>query len=342
MVSVKEVRTIATAVQESVILPLHSPPAGRSMKMEDKSKEEDERVGPQGGTLSINSTLVTIPPGALRSNTRVRLNKPDAHQLHLALRSAGWEKAVSVVTALHIECSPNIEDFRKPVEISSTLAEEPKRGLFSLVRLQHSNYLRQWEDITEDTNSRVSISGRQVHVTTDRVGWIAVAIVQLDASIITQMAMQTLSLEPVTLKLSVYGQVFSEGSIQIAVFVVPCKSNEQPIHKETEKPPNHTPIAFPHTIQAWPGERLRLELCGRFEPDSTAGEQDLRYEFEVQDSYNHILEKWVKLTSQTNQPLTGKLVVSSQKAGEWERTAEMNLSNRNSYQISVPSHSDSV
>lgn len=297
--------------------------------MEDKSKEEDEQVGSLGGTLSINCTLVTIPPGALPTNTRVKLRKPDTQQFHLALCSAGWEKTVSVVTVLHIECNPSVEDFRKPVEIACTLTEEPKKGPFSLVRLQHSNYLRQWKDITDDINSKVSISGREVQVTTDRVGWIAVAMIQLDASMITQMAMGVLSREPITLKLNVYGQVFGDGSIQIAVFVVPCKPNEEAIHKETEKPPNHTLIAFPHTLQAWPGERLRLELCGRFEPDITAGEQDLYHEFEVQDSYNHILEKWVKSTSGTSTPLTGKLLVSSQVSGKWQKTAEMNLSNRN-------------
>ncbi len=311
--------------------PLPSPPAGRSMKMEDKSKEEDEEVGSLGGTLSINCTLVTVPPGALPSNTRVRLSKPDTHQLHSALQAAGWEKTVSIVTALHIECSPSIEHFRKPVDISCTLAEEPKRGALSFVRLQHSNYLRQWKDITDDTNSKVSVLGKQVQVSTDRLGWIAVAIVQLDASMITQMAMGALAREPIMLKLNVYGQVFAEGSIQVAVFVVPCRTNEEPIHTDTdlEKPPNHVPIAFPHTIQAWPGETLRLELHGCFEPDTTAGERDLSHEFEVQDSYNQILEKWIRLTSQAHEPLTGKLVVSAQRAGKWKRTSEINLSNRN-------------
>ena len=159
------------------------------------------------------------------------------------------------------------------------------------------------------------------------MGWLAVALVQLDPATITQMAMQSsLLAEPIMLHLSIYGQMFPDDVIQIAVFVVPCKSNEEPTQQDIPSPPNYSPIAFSHTIQAWPGERIQLELQGRLEPDVTAGETDLRYEFEVQ-MLNRICEKWVKLTSKTA-PLSGKLVVRSQRRGQWERVTEINLSSR--------------
>ena len=222
--------------------------------------------------------------------------------------------------------------------MTCSLPTEPKLVSPSLVRLLKSNYLRQWKDITDDARSRVSIIGKEISITTDHTGWLAVAAVQLDPSKIVQLAMRTLSNEPIILKLSVYGQMYPDNVMQIAVFVDPCRPNEEPLHPNSHKPENHSPIAFPHTIQAWPGERLRLQLKGKFSPDTSSAERDLCYEFEVQGTHNRICEKWVKLTSKVGEPLCGKLLVSScqNPAGTWESVTEILLSSRTGSLSSVP------
>jgi len=142
----------------------------------------------------------------------------------------------------------------------------------------------------------------------------------MDASKIAQMAMRSLSVEPIMLNFSVYCQSFPDDINQIAVFVVPCKANGEPIHHDNLKPQHHVTIAFPHTVQAWQGEKLRLDLRGRFEPDTSSGERNLSYEFEVQQTHNRIFEKWVELTSKADQSLSGKLIVSACRHAdnEWE------------------------
>ena len=155
--------------------------------------------------------------------------------------------------------------------------------------------------------------------------------------------MKSLSIDPVVLRFSVYGQTYPDDVIQIAIFVVPCKANGDPLHQEDLKPQHHVPIAFPHIVQAWPGERLQLALQGNFVPDASAGQKDLNYEFEVQQTHNRICEKWVKLTSESDQLLSGKLTVSRFCRCEdkvWESITEMNLSNRNGRYSPEPSSSD--
>ena len=143
--------------------------------------------------------------------------------------------------------------------------------------------------------------------------------------------MKSLSIDPVILRFSVYSQAYPDNVIQIAVFVVPCKANGEPLHQEDLKPYHHVPIAFPCTVQTWPGEKLRLALQGNLAPVMSAGEKDLHFKFEVHQTHNQICEKWVKLTSESNQLLRGNLTVSRfhhHDDGAWETIMEMNLSNR--------------
>ena len=293
--------------------------------------------------MHYSSTTVKIPPGALKTSMKITLNKPDARQLDSVLHSTGWDKIVRIVTAFHLECSVDAQLFQKPISIKTLLPEPLQLGSMTLVRLLQSNYLRHWQDITEDSQSQVSTSGNKIHISTDRTGWLAVTLVQLDASKIAQMAMRSLSIEPIMLRFSAYCQTFPDEIIQIAVFVVPCKANEEPIHQDNLKPQNpaYVPIAFPHTVQAWPGEKLHFVLQGRFAPDASAGEKDLSCEFEVQQTHNRIFEKWIKLTTEEHQSLSGKLIVTACRHadGEWENITEINLSNR-SRQYSNSSGSD--
>ena len=175
------------------------------------------------------------------------------------------------------------------------------------------------------------------------MGWLAVTLVQLDVSKIAQMAMKSLSIDPVILRFSVYSQTYPDDVIQIAVFVVPCKANGEPLHQEDLKRYHHVPIAFPHTVQAWPGEKLQLNIQGNFAPAASAGQKDLCYDFEVQQTHNRICEKWVKLTSESDQLLSGKLTVNrfcQHEDGAWESITEMNLSNRNGRYSPESSSSD--
>ena len=314
-------------------------PADKLPHHRDRQQQESETVGPEGGILSYQAITVTIPPGALKSSVSVALSKPDKKRLDTILQSNGWDKTVTILTAFHVQCNGTTDHFEKPVEVSCLLPTEPKVGASSLVRLLKSNYLRQWQDITEDTYSRVSVAGKEISITTDHTGWLAVTVVQLDPSKIAQLAMCTLSNEPIMLQFNVYGQMFPDNVIQIAVFMLPCRANEEPIHPHNQKPEHHSPISFPHTVQAWPGERLRLELKGKFSPDTSSAETDLCYEFEVQRTHNRICEKWVKLTSKIGQPLCGKLIVSScrNSGSTWESITEVLLSTRTGYTSSSPS-----
>jgi len=170
----------------------------------------------------------------------------------------------------------------------------------------------------------------KICISTDRTGWLAVTLVQMDASKIAEMAMRTLSIEPIILQFSVYCETFPDDLQQIAVSIVPCKSNGEPIHQGNLKPKHHIPIACPHTVQAWPGEKLHLDLQGRFVPDASSGERDLSYKLEAQQTHNHIIEKWIKLTSKADQSLCGKLIVSACRHADkkWESITEINLSSR--------------
>lgn len=250
------------------------------------------------------------------------------------LKSTGWDETVKIVAALHVQSDPATEHFEKPVDIAVTLPHDVNLPSVPLIRLLQSNYLRHWQDITDDTNSKILLHDNKIQITTDCTGWLAITAVQLDVSAIARLAMRSLSIEPIILRFSVYGLMVPESkSIQIAVFVVPCKANEDPIQVETPKPQHHLPIAFPHTIQAYPNERLRLEIQGSFEPDSSMGETDLTYELDVPRNFNRICEKWLKMTSDVENPLNGKLVISSCRNSEskWERLTEINLSAKTGY-----------
>lgn len=299
----------------------------------DESVEEAVTITPDGGEISLKGTTVTVPEGAVKQDTSVSLLLADNKHLIPMLKASGWEKIVHILTAIHIDCSPPTDHFDKPVSVLIKLPAAPKLGSNGLIRLMHSNYLRHWEDITDDVFSSVSITGDKVRIQTNLPGWLAVSVIQFDATMIAQMVLKSITVDPVLLRLNTYGFIDAErNSFQIALFVVPCKSNEEPIHREIDKPKNFSPISFPHTIQAYPNERLRVEILGAFEPDRSLSETDLFFEMDVQQKHNQIHTKWIKMTSSGDQLLSGKMKISTCRSSLelWEPIASISLSMSNS------------
>ena len=282
--------------------------------------KESENITQEGGTVSCNATTVSIPQNALRENTRITLSMPDLNQLDAMLCTTGWDKTVKIITAVHISCNPITENFTHPITLRTVLPKDAQPNPHC-IRLVQSNYLRHWQDITDDAFSSVKIEGDNVLITTDRSGWLAVTTVQFDPSAIILKAMRSLSVEPVMLRFSVYGlNVPDTRILQIAVFVSPKSSQD-------EKPQHHVPIAFPHTVEAYPGERLHLSFQGQIEPETSMNEKDLFHDFDVQQNHTSICEKWLRMTTPPDRPLSGKVVVSSRRnsLGGWESIAEILL-----------------
>lgn len=291
-----------------------------------KSTENYEEIGPEGGAITDDNTTVDIPPGALLTPTRITISKPNMKHLHAILSSNGWDKLVQLPAAIRIQCNPAIERFVTPVRIRAKLPQQEPGP--SITRLLKSSYFRQWQDITDDPSSAVELLRDEVQITTDQVSWLAVTTVNLNPAKVAQMAMSSLTAEPVTLQLSAHGRPFSDSVIEVVIFATPCENGE-PIHQNFVD--LYSPISFPLTIQVWPRERVRLKLKGRFVPDSSSGEEDLDHEFVVQQSYNEICKKWVKLNS--GQSLAGKLFISVCRgaAGTWEDLTNVNLSSKTSF-----------
>lgn len=319
-------------------------PAGRRVqRLEDKAVEEFKDISLEGKELSFRGTTVIIPPNTLFQPTTISLSLADSKHLIPMLKASGWDKVVQVATAIHIDCNPPLDRFSKPIQIVTKLPKDMKMGPNSIVRLMHSNYLRHWEDITDDVLSKVSVEGEDVRMETNLPGWLAISMIQFDASMIAEMVLKSISVEAIMLRLSVFGFVDMEReSIQLAVFVVPCKGNEEPIHKEVEKPVHFAPIAFPHVIQAYPNERLQLTLSGNFKPDASLGDESLLFEMDVQTKHNQIHTKWVKSTTSADTPLSGKMKVSSCRNNRslWETIADVSLSMRSTSINSSESASD--
>ncbi len=305
--------------------------------MDDVKFRESERITETGGTLSCGSTTLTIQPDSIRAMTQVTLSVPDLEQLNTMLQYAGWDSTVHIVTAVQVDCNPVLGHFQNPLEITIALPDKPCPPNECL-RLIQSNYLRHWRDITDDPSCSVEIQGNQVRLRADRPGWLAVTSIHFDPSLIVVKAMQSLSVEPITLNFSVFGLSIPDTRIyQIATFISPGEpSNETPKH--------HTPIAFKHSLQAYPGERLQLTFQGQLEPETTMNEQDLSFEFSVNRVDTSVCEKWLRLTSPIQAPLNGKIIVSCtrQTIGQWDKISEIRLSTKTGFSSSDVSSSNST
>lgn len=247
------------------------------------------------------------------------------------LQFGGWDSTVYIVTAVQVDCNPVLGHFRNPLEVTVALPDK-SRPSNDCLRLIQSNYLRHWRDITDDPSCSVAIHGNQVSIRADRPGWLAVTSIHFDPSLIVVKAMQSLSVEPITLHLGVFGLSIPDTRIyQIATFVSPNEPSK-------ESPKHHTAIAFKQTIQAYPGERLQLTFHGQLEPETTMNEQDLCFEFTVNRVDTSVCEKWLRLTSALEAPLNGKIVVSCcrKTIGQWDKIAEIRLSTKTGFSCSPP------
>ena len=299
----------------------------------------------EGGFLSHRTTSLLVPHGALRSQTEVTLSSHDHKQLEAMLKSAGWDKTVSIVCAVHIECETSAGRFRQPVQVRSTVSETLTRNLSmatSPLLLLHSNYLRKWDDITQDPSTSLSLTNGAVSLTSDRTGWLAVAVVNLDRARIAAMAMQSLSISPATFQVLVFGQRFPDNIMQITVAISPNKEESGGDDENREKASDasekhkggmdHAKISFPYLIQAYPGERLRCRLRGSFQPDSESGETDLDFRFKATQSHECLSDKFVRVTVPFAKACGGKMVISRHVAGDggsdedcWEDITDMSI-----------------
>ena len=296
----------------------------------------------EGGFLSHKTTTLLVPQGALSSQTEVTLSSHDHKQLQAMLLSTGWDKTVSIICAVHIECETSAGRFRQPVQVRTMFSDHLTRNLSlatSPLLLLHSNYLRKWDDVTQDTSTSLSLSEGAVSISTDRTGWLAVAVVKLDRAQIAAMAMQALSIAPTTYQVSVFGQMFPDNIMQITVAISPTKegegTNEENRDKITEQSKGAgielTKISFPYLIQAYPGEKLRCRLKGCFEPDLESGESDLDFRFKATQSHDCLSGKFVKLTGPPGRARGGKLVISrhthssSDSSEDWEDIADVSI-----------------
>ncbi len=304
-----------------------------STRMETKLIEET--VTPAGTVLAFKDTVVVIPANAVTEDSLVTVSTLDSSQLTSVLRTTGWNKIAQVGVVFHVEVSSSntaMTLFRGTIHVETPVPGDVKIGPHSVLRLMHSNYMRHWVDITDDICSKVTVNSTsgKLGIDTNLSGWLAVSVIELDESLISQMVLKYISAEPSMFRFSTFGFLdMDHHSMQVAIYVEPCKPNEDLMHKDLSKPANFIPISFPQIIQAYPMETLRIEIQGgNFEPDSQNGEESLVFDMEVQQVHNDVLTKWVKFKSPTtNQMISGKLKVSRRDGSKgWSTLSHMNLS----------------
>lgn len=286
----------------------------------------------EGGYLSHKHTALLVPRGSLDSQAEITLSSPDHKQLQTMLTSTGWEKMVRILCAVHIESNPSVGRFRQAVEIRTTFPEHMQSSQSTSFPplLLHSNYLRKWDDITKDACSTISISEGVVDVTTDRTGWLGVAIVDVNPIHIASMAMQALSISPMTLQVCVFGQCFPDDIMQITVLLSPSKEGEVQADShltDYKATIDHDQISFPYLIQAYPGEQIRCRLKGSFEPDANSSETNLDLHFKATQAHGCLSGKFIHLTKPLAKCHGGKMVISRQvsSTGSWEDIADVSI-----------------
>lgn len=304
----------------------------------------------EGGFLSHSlSTTLLVPRGALKSEMEVTLSGHDHKQLEAMLVSTGWDKTVQIMCAVNVKCEISAGRFKQPVQIQATIPTSELRkkslnspssnfSLSSTLLLLHSNYLRKWEDITRDSMSSVTIlENGVVAISTDRVGWLAVATVDIDPARIASMAMQALSIPPMTLEVRVYGQHFPDDVMQITIMTSPTKeqTGDEPgqgvqgsrrmSENQNKGIIDHTQISFPYLIEAYPGEELRCRLKGSFQPDFNSGETDLDFHFKATQSHDSLSGKFIRLTTPLGTSRGGKLIISRHLTERWEDIADVSI-----------------
>lgn len=288
-------------------------------------------IGRDGGTITSDKVHLQVPGGALPMQTSITLSQYDRNHLHKCIQNSQWANMLQVLTAVQIHCRPPVDRFSKPVII--TLPAPSSKGTFNHslpLRLLHSNYLNHWRDITDNPMSHVEMDAKQgkLEIQSDHTGWLVVASVQLDVTQLMRMALKTVfSNNPVPFQVNVFGHKFSgSNSAQICIFVSPVSGQEDERKSPTlERPPKHVPIAFPHTFEAHIDQKIRLELQGAMEPDTSAGQSGLVSEFCISQNIPRVVDMTVKLIG--TEHVAGKLLISSfcNAHDRWVSIQEINL-----------------
>lgn len=320
-----------------------------------RSNNSSFDVDSEGGRLSLTNEGMTLEvfPGALSQEAKITMVTTDIRQLQSMLFTRGWDQTIVIIAAVEVHSSPPIEQFNSPVELTVTIPPHHSHLLQGNPKLclMHSKYMRHWQDITTDTACSISIIkdvggenrgeggiGGRICIKTDQVGFLAVTWVNLDPCKISQIAMRSLVAEPAIIQISVFAEHFLDDNVaQLVISIQPCKPHGEPINTFPVKPRDHTPISFPHTVQAFAGERLRLTIVGHFEAHEGYGQNDLNVMCDVNATINQMFEKWVKV--QVGKPLSGKLLVTTCRTpgGAYETLAEINLSSRTGVRCSSSS-----
>ena len=228
-----------------------------------------------------------------------------------------------IITVLEIQCRPPVSQFRMPVIVSVHLPKELRKIPSLQLRLLQSNYMSNWQDITNEANSSVEVIGQsrdRVQVRTDYTGWLIVARIDFDVTKIMQMAIKSVfHAEPMIVNVNVYGCIFPDNHAQIVAYLKSAKDGRK---NRSESPAGFVPIAISdHTIKAHVRQRLRIEVQG-LEMDIGS---EPSTEFIVEEPLNQIVEKTVKISSPKR--LKGRLVISSycNAPKGWKKLEEIDL-----------------
>ena len=280
-------------------------------------------IGPMGGAIDLEHEHLMIPGGALICDTSIRFKLNDPDKLRQSVNCTQWSDMLNVITVLEIQCRPLVSQFHKPVITNVPLPKELRKIPSLQLRLLQSNYMSNWQDITDEANSSVEVvrhSRDQVQIRTDYTGWLIVARIDFDVTKVMQMAIKSVfHAEPMIVNVNVYGCIFPDNHAQIVAYLKSAKNNRK---QRTSSPAGFVPIAISdHTIKAHVRQRLRIEVQG-LEMD-TGSEPST--EFTVEDPLNQIVEKTVKISSPKR--LKGRLVISSycNAPKGWKKLEEIDL-----------------
>jgi hypothetical protein len=299
--------------------------------------EVSKEVNVSGDGMDLYNISLLIPGGALPQSSNITLSHMNQDQIHHSIQSSMWSSMLTILGAISIQGNPLIEHFKRPIIVTIILPENTKPT--GPLRLLQSNYMTTWIDVTDDPSTELSIdqNGR-LTIRTDQAGWLVVASLELDIAKIMPVAVKSVfSEEQIVLHVNAFGLIFPDDTTaQIAVFITPQNSKEDSstTRDVVTPPPGHRPISFPHSINVSKGQKIRVEIQGKFEADIVAGQTDLFADIKVDGVLGGIIEKTVQLSPGT-EGLYGKLLISTYCMSHrtWEKIQEINLSSAaaNSY-----------
>ena len=279
-----------------------------------------------GGVIDLENEQLMVPGGALSHDTMICFSRDDPDKLRESVECSHWSGMLNLISVIKIQCQPPVIQFNKPVLVTVPLPEELWNKPFLQLRLFQSNYMSNWQDITNEPHSKVEVVGAansRVQIKTNYTGWVKVAHIDFDVNNVMQMAIRSvLVAEPLVVTINVFGCIFPDNHAQVVAFLKSSSSSEDnSTQQKVRAPPGFVPIAFPRTIKVHVGQRLRLELQGN-DFESCSGPST---EFTVDDPLNQIVEKTVKMDS--TKMLRGQLIISSycNSPKGWKKLEDIDL-----------------